>query len=122
MSQTPSPTLDAFIAALVSRPTSVETFVVSNGENEAVRLVVTLGGIEIAVDVEVYLSPDGCGDDFFDPYLTSESRSVLIVEGVLPEDRFAALQQGSQIASALTVLHQSLIAITAREQFAQHVA
>lgn len=121
MSHNPKPALDAFIATLISHPTTVETFVVSDGESEAVRLLVTEGGTEIAVDVEVFLSPAGCGHYHLDPRLTSDSRFALMEQGVLPDDHFAAMVQGSQIASALTVAHRDVIARTARERFAHHV-
>lgn len=120
MSQTPDPAFAAFIAALISRPTSVETFVVSNGENEAVRLFVTLGEIKIAIDVEVYLSPDPKGESYLDPFMTSETLSALIAQCVVLDDQFVAVEEGLQIAFALTTAHRTLIVNTAREQFTQH--
>lgn len=120
MFQTPDPAFAAFIEALISRPTSVETFVVSNGENEAVRLVVTLGEITIAIDVEVHLSPDPKGESYLDPFLTPETLSALITQCVILDDPLVAIEEGLQIAYALTTAHRTLIVKTAREQFAQH--
>jgi len=115
MFQANNPSLTAFIATLVGVRAEVEAFAVNNGEGDAVRLVTSQDGIEIIIDIEVALSPDGCGAAHLDPYLTAESRSALVSRGVLPEDRFAAMEQGAQFASALTEAHRALITETARD-------
>ena len=117
MFQLPSPALAAIIATLNEPTTSVETFVVSDGENEAVRLVLGQGKAQIAIDVEVLLSPDGGGDYVLSPVLTSDTRWYLMSRDLLPEGQLDAMELSSQLASALTSAHGPLIARTARAGF-----
>ena len=117
MFQLPSPALSAIIATLNEPTTSVETFVVSDGENEAVRLVLGQGTAEVAIDVDVHFSPEGGSDYYLSPRLSFDTFCELTSQGLLPKSRLDAMDLASQLASALTLDHSQLIAKTARESF-----
>jgi hypothetical protein len=117
MFQLPSPALAAIIATLNEPTTSVETFIVSDGENEAVRLVLGQGNTQVIIDVEVDLKPEGGSDYFLSPHLTLDTFWKLTSQGLLPENRLDAMDLALQLATALTLDHSQLIAKTARESF-----
>lgn len=109
-----NPSLPAFIESLKEPATAMETFVINNGESDAVRLVLCRGDIEIAIDVVVEMSPDGKGYAL-DPYLTNQSRLDLTSLGLLPRNLLDALELGSRLALALTVAHRARVFETARQ-------
>lgn len=115
-----NPSLLAVIESLKEPASTVETFVISNGESNAVRLMLCRGDIEVAINVDVEMSPDEKGYAL-DPFLTNQSRLDLTSLGLLPPNLLDALEQGSRLALALTVAHRARVLETAR-QFSERFA
>lgn len=93
--------------------TAVDAFIVSDGESRAVRLVLRDGGIELVLDVEAQVSPDG-SNCHLDPYLTGDSRRDLMHRDLLSADRFDEMEQCSRLALEIAAAHGERIVETVR--------
>lgn len=104
----------AKVSEIFKEPHSTShAFLISDGENSIVQLVLSNGDIELIVDVEAQLSPDG-RDYHLDPHLNVESHQDLMDRGLFSADDLDAMQQGCQVALEIAMAHADLITRTAR--------